>query len=840
VGGFAASSHATTGLYTPNPSFNMADHVVSTSFFHWYTSTGGQLSGPWLPLEGRPAWTGNPDWWKGQIKQTMMANIDMLYVHLYPGSEQQRINLFTALNQLRDEGYDVPKIAPFLDPIITWNGLPSPDLATTAGKDDWTDQYIRFFNQYYSVNQDAYADDYIAKFDDQVILDSWHPHLNLNNISSLIRSDVMTRLQTEFGSSSVFSNDIYMVSTFHSPQNYNFVDEKTIQFEVHSYYEPKSFNGTTTAQVKPGYWDQNLPSRDPGTLLPRDGGSHYTAAWNSVAGNSALSRVYIESFNEYDEGSGIYATDPTNSPWLNPDSNNTGTDTWSSTDDPYEYLYTTAAGAAAFNDTPAHGAKILWHDFPDSIAPGSTQVVSVVVRNTGDASWTATAEYKFGDKADGAALFGASRYLIDDNADEIPMYGGIFRGRAKTFQITLIAPTTLGIYETHWGMIQEGVEWFGEDLAHTFTVEDVPVTVTLGDLLQTWDGEPKSVSVTTAPTGIAVEVTYDGVTNAPIGPDSYTVIGTVTQPSYLGAATNTFVIQMPAAYDAWRAEWFTEEQQTNNAASGPEVYFDSDQYSNWDEYVAGTDPTDGQAFPTFDMQPTALDGYILNWSSASGRVYSIDWSSDLTQGFVLLQDNLLWPQSSYTDQTHQAETTGFYQMHVSFPTATTNAMITAESAYGVAGDLFQGATVTASSPMHPLGFLAEDMFSKGAATFQEDAIFADGTGDTLSFVEFNISSPVILKNIVVGLINDHIAGDDNDNRALTNIKIYASNSAGTVLDNLVADIDVDPEYTTAYGGNQITVSIDLVAYDAQFFRMEFTEFNDASAVRIMEVDGFAE
>ena len=114
------NAQPTGGLYTAKASFNLTNRVVSTSIFHWFISTGGQLSGPWRPLEGRVNWIGEPDFWKGQIKQMMMANIDMLYVHLIPSSEQQRINLFQALNQLRSEGYDVPKVSPFLDPMITW------------------------------------------------------------------------------------------------------------------------------------------------------------------------------------------------------------------------------------------------------------------------------------------------------------------------------------------------------------------------------------------------------------------------------------------------------------------------------------------------------------------------------------------------------------------------------------------------------------------------------------------------------------------------------------------------------------------------------------------------
>ena len=39
----------------------------------------------------------------------MDANIDVMYVHLIPSSEHERINLFEAMRQLRTQGYEVPK-----------------------------------------------------------------------------------------------------------------------------------------------------------------------------------------------------------------------------------------------------------------------------------------------------------------------------------------------------------------------------------------------------------------------------------------------------------------------------------------------------------------------------------------------------------------------------------------------------------------------------------------------------------------------------------------------------------------------------------------------------------
>ena len=82
------------GLFAPRPSFNVTNRLVSVSVFQWFTSNGGQLSGPWRPVEGRANWTGTTNFWRSQLKQIMAANIDVLYVHLIPSSEQQRINLF--------------------------------------------------------------------------------------------------------------------------------------------------------------------------------------------------------------------------------------------------------------------------------------------------------------------------------------------------------------------------------------------------------------------------------------------------------------------------------------------------------------------------------------------------------------------------------------------------------------------------------------------------------------------------------------------------------------------------------------------------------------------------
>lgn len=460
------------GLFTPSASFNLTNHLVSVSVFQWFTASGGQLSGPWRPVEGRSNWTGTTDFWRTQIKQMMAANFDMLYVHLIPSSEQQRINLFQALNQLRSEGWNVPKVAPFLDPIITWNGRPLVDVNTTAGKDEFMSHYVRWFNQYYSVNADVYADDYLARINGRPVLDTWHVKWNLTNLASLTRADVETRLQNAFAASHpLFTNGIYMVTTALNDPTFAWTDEKVPQFEVNEYGRTYLWHGLQTIQLKAGYWDQNI--RNPGDFLPRNGGAPYSNVWTRI-NRSVHKRVYVESWNEYDEGSGIYAANP-GPPYIRPGSGNTNTDVWSSANDPYEYIKTTARGAAAFNDWPEREAKILWHNIPSRMLPGETRAATVVVRNEGDAMWSESAKYRFGQKDTDPVKFGAGRYAINDAQDDIPTFGGIFRGRPKTFTLSVKAPPTPGLYTNHWSMVQENVAWFGEELVCTILVDPTPV-----------------------------------------------------------------------------------------------------------------------------------------------------------------------------------------------------------------------------------------------------------------------------------------------------------------------------------------------------------------------------
>ncbi len=462
---FVAVSQTSDSLLTEGNHFSVSDHIVSTSFFCWYGEGDWQVNGPWIPVNGRDSWDGSVAFWERMIKEAMTANMDVFYVELIPTMEESRIRFFLALNSLRREGWNVPKVCPFLDTEITYTLLGyNANCGTEEGIDELIGHYIRFYHQYYAANTDEYADDFIYTQDGHPVLDIWHIQNKIQNYNLLTRDDVTSRLQAAFGDEHpIFNNDIKMINNAYSPC-FSFCDERIYQFEMQQYKIDKDWNGINSSLLKPGYWDQNV--RYPGYFLPRDGGSHFAAGWDQVNADTSIDRVYIESFNEYDEGSGIFAA---RTDTVFRIATNTNMDIWSDNDDPWEYIKTTAAGAAEFNDFDSLDAKIIWNNIPAEMIAGETVTANVMVQNSGNISWANSNHIMFGQHDDDTG-FGPGRYYINDEEDEIPVYGGIFRGRVKVFNVEVTAPETNGTYETHWGMLREGSGWFGETLLKNIEV----------------------------------------------------------------------------------------------------------------------------------------------------------------------------------------------------------------------------------------------------------------------------------------------------------------------------------------------------------------------------------
>ncbi len=72
-------------------------------------------------------------------------------------------------------------------------------------------------------------------------------------------------------------------------------------------------------------------------------------------------------------------------------------------------------------------------------------------------------------------------------------------------------------------------------------------SITLGGLNQTYDGTQKSVTTTTDPLGLAVNVTYDNSATPPTNAGIYAVVATITAPNYTGTANGTLVVAKATA-----------------------------------------------------------------------------------------------------------------------------------------------------------------------------------------------------------------------------------------------------------------------------------------------------
>lgn len=67
-------------------------------------------------------------------------------------------------------------------------------------------------------------------------------------------------------------------------------------------------------------------------------------------------------------------------------------------------------------------------------------------------------------------------------------------------------------------------------------------TVVLSSTSQTYNGTPRPVSATTNPAGLAVNITYDGLSGAPTAAGIYAVVATIDDVGYQGGASATLVI----------------------------------------------------------------------------------------------------------------------------------------------------------------------------------------------------------------------------------------------------------------------------------------------------------
>jgi len=87
---------------------------------------------------------------------------------------------------------------------------------------------------------------------------------------------------------------------------------------------------------------------------------------------------------------------------------------------------------------------------------GEIYSVSVTMENVGASTWTEAANYRLGSQnPQDNNTWGLNRVYLASGESVVP-------GQNKTFTFNVTAPSTPGVYNFQWRMVQDGVEWFGE------------------------------------------------------------------------------------------------------------------------------------------------------------------------------------------------------------------------------------------------------------------------------------------------------------------------------------------------------------------------------------------
>ena len=108
-----------------------------------------------------------------------------------------------------------------------------------------------------------------------------------------------------------------------------------------------------------------------------------------------------------------------------------------------------------------------------------------------------------------------------------------------TYDGSPTAPTNVGSYLVEANVTD--ANYTGNSSA-TLNIASAPATITLSNLLQAYDGTPRSVVVTTVPASLAFSVTYNGEASAPTAPGSYAIVATITDPNYAGSTSGVLVV----------------------------------------------------------------------------------------------------------------------------------------------------------------------------------------------------------------------------------------------------------------------------------------------------------
>ena len=233
-------------------------------------------------------------------------------------------------------------------------------------------------------------------------------------------------------------------------------------------------------------------------------------------------------------------------------------------------------------------------------------------------------------------LGGAVRYFFGqtvttyDGVDAVEG-GGLFAGSSSTIETTVTGPGTLSfwwkkestVYTTDWYLSVDGVYQFS---CASTNFQQKSIVLTNGIHTLRWYYCGYSV--------YGVHVWLDQVVWTP--------------PSALQDSDGDGIP------DAWEQQHFGGATNANpNAVASNRIN------TLLQAYIAGLDPTNSQSA----LRVSGPNNNVIGWNTtASGRVYSVYWTTNLMNGFQCLESNIPWTRTSLTNQV--AVPRGYFKVNV--------------------------------------------------------------------------------------------------------------------------------------------------------------------------------
>ena len=421
------------------------DHTVGTWMFSWFTGDPSwRCQSPFGPPGGFETWDGSPAWARQQFLDQLDAGIDMVGLQLDTidaGSRRWRnvANAISAAATLWQEGYAPPRIFPFVDTAIIADFYRGAHAATLDLSSDAGRTHLHgFASSFYRTAREELGpnlhDTAIARTDGRPWVALWHSR-TIDGESAGVVDDLTSRLRTELGA------DPYWIAHPNDWRMIDGIDEITQMFgpAEHFYAAGRDPSGAETINITPGFW--NPISND--HYLAREGGVHYESAWaDAMAARANAHHLYIDSWNETGEGSGIFAAAPVDygAGDTGPcgDFVNRHVESWGPTS--RHYIDRTRLHGSEWNDAAELDAVVIATDVARPWRAGERRLVSVAFRNTGDRQWGADAAVQL--VASDGAFVGDAATPMAAAGTEGPVE--IVRGAPAVFAMLLTAPCETG------------------------------------------------------------------------------------------------------------------------------------------------------------------------------------------------------------------------------------------------------------------------------------------------------------------------------------------------------------------------------------------------------------